>query len=285
MGSNSIRSVSVEEALTSDILVLIAASLSVRDLSRLACAGPRFSLHKCITVAGEALCIVDAAARRQVEGAPIEEQEWMHRRGTESWRRILRELEALRAPLTFTRVHHSIVVDEGGSRATKPGDVDEQDFGARCALGSQIMRAGKHFVQLTDCSQAGMGSLEYCVRPADWDPQGEGDTVRRFPRYGEALSAWYSVDYESRAMPSDNLVIGLLLDLDVGSFSVYQKRGVRRTAEGQLLLPSEEEAVWHRAKSIRGSRKLLPLTRFSVDKGIDGECISANHTIGCKLFR
>ena len=50
------------DLLTDDIFVLLAVSLSVRDLGRLACAAPRFSAHKPIMVADEALSIVDAAA-------------------------------------------------------------------------------------------------------------------------------------------------------------------------------------------------------------------------------
>ena len=245
------------DLLTDDIFVLLAVSLSVRDLGRLACAAPRFSAHKPIMVADEALSIVDAAARRQVEAAPVEEQEWVPRHGTMEWRRILRELELLRAPLTFVWAHHLIVVDEGGSRGTKPGDVESQDlFTGRCALGSQVMRAGRHFVQLTDCSEAGLSGLQYCVRPPDWNPEGEGDTVQRFLSYGAALNAWYCVE-RSMTMPEDNVIIGLLLDLKEGTFSVYQK-GVRR-AYASDPLPPEAERVWHRTER-------APLTRFPVNE-------------------
>lgn len=244
------------DLLTDDIVVLLAVSLSVRDLGRLACAAPRFSAHKSIMVADEALSIVDAAARRQVEMASVEEQEWVPRRGTMEWRRILRELELLRAPLKFVRAHHLIVVDEGGSRGTKPGDVESQDFSARCALGSQVMRAGRHFVQLTDCTEAGLSGLQYCVRPPDWNTEGSGDTVQRFPSYGAALNAWYCVE-RSMTLPEDEVVVGLLLDLKQGTFSVYQK-GVRRSHPSDPL-PPEAERVWHRTERAR-------LTRFPVNE-------------------
>ena len=65
-------------------------------------------------------------------------------------------------------------------------------------------------------------------------------------------------------MPSENVVIGLLLDLEVGTFSAYQT-GCRDGWDWELpdgtLLPDALRA-WHRCKTNGISGGNLPLSRF-----------------------
>ena len=156
----------------------------------------------------------------------------MPRLGLESWLCLMHEVGVLRQPLAFGRAHASITLSENGAVAT----FGAQDYLDRVAATKAVMQSGRHFVQFTVVS--GDDMMFGVVRPG-WDVEEEALAYdpdghcfyhtysgRRFPGYHDWEGSQTAKEQGDR--------IGMLLDLDQGSMSVWkgdEKLGVMQ-AEG-----------------------------------------------------
>ena len=218
------------DGITDDTLLNIARFLpTAKDLLCLQLACPRFAA-KVIAATGSAqggaaaapvmLSIVEEAGRQWITGCSEQERGWAPRRELESWLGLMREVELLRLPLVFGRAHASLTLIEGGAVATK--DVDGSWW---CAASTVVMRSGRHFAQFTVESDDAFKS--FGVIRAGWDVElGTGAYIvdghcfyhtanrQRWPgnRYWEGMQA--AREQGDR--------IGMLLDLDQGSMTVWE---------------------------------------------------------------
>jgi hypothetical protein len=218
--------------------IIVACALTdPGDLLRLAAACRRFFI-KCIAappppsvtaasgsaagaVATEMWSIAEEVARRWIAACTDQEQGWVPRRGRESWLGLMWEVESLRRGAVFGRSHEDITLSEGGSVATATGDdnVDVED----AAASNAVMRAGHHFAQFTVTSD---DTFLGVIRPS-WDVEGgrgahdvdghcfyHTETGRHWPPFRN----W---EGRQRAREQGDR-IGMLLDLDQGSMTVYK---------------------------------------------------------------
>eukprot|EP01046_Picozoa_sp_COSAG06_P051219 COSAG06_NODE_8307_length_2207_cov_4.807400_1_plen_290_part_00 len=218
-------------------LIIACALTNPRDLLALAAACRRFFI-KCIaapppprgTASGGAVAaqqaemwpIVEEAGRRWIATCTDEERGWVPRRGRESWLGLMWEVESLRRGAVFGRSHALITLSEGGAQATRNG----YDGGHCTAASKAVMRAGRHYAQFTVVS--GICMFFGVIRPG-WDVEGAKDAEHvdghcfyytgngyRFPGYG-----YHDWEGMQRAEKEGDR-IGLLLDLDQGSMTVYK---------------------------------------------------------------
>ena len=197
--------------------------------------------------AAEMLSIVDEAARRWRAGRSDAERAWAPRREGETWLGLKHEVEVLGSwPLIFSQAHASLLPAEGGAvvtmQAADNGDSNDSSDPAestpqegqprlrtfRTATTGAVMRAGRHFSEFTVLSGE---AIFFGVTPAGWDAVEEVGAVwldghcfffthtgNRWPNDRE----WEG--QKSARTAGDR--IGLLLDLDQGSLTVY-KNSVR----------------------------------------------------------
>ena len=235
---------------TDETLLHVACFLSTaRDLLSLQLTSKRFATE-CIALSGgagagppaaapEMLSIAQEAARWWVAGCSEQERGWVPRCGLGSWLGRMHEVEALRVPLAFGRAHAEVTLSENGALATSCAD---DDF--RTAASGVVMRSGRHFVQFTVVE----GDWMYLgvVRPG-WDVEGDGEEAQdgdghcfysttsgmRFPDHSDSGGGYDWEGRQSAKEPGDR--IGILLDLDQGSMTLYrnddEKMGVM-VAEG-----------------------------------------------------
>ena len=202
--------------------IIIAAALgSAADLLHLAAACRRFAL-KCIaapsppraTASGssaaaaaqqaEMWSIAEEVARRWIVDCTDQERGWVPRRGRESWLGLMWEVEVLRRGAVFGRSHAEMTLSEGGALATIGGT---NTF--RTAASKAVMRAGRHYAQFTVVS--GTYMMFGVIRPG-WDVEGAQDAQRVDGH------CFYYTYYR----------VGLLLDLDQGTMTVYQGKNDER---------------------------------------------------------
>jgi hypothetical protein len=229
-------------ATPSEVALLVAAALdNARDLLCLAVACRRFAL-KCIAaprgapapgassgaarvVAAQQVemwSIAEEMARRWIASCTDQERGWVPRRGRESWLGLMWEVESLRRRgVVFGRSHGSITLSEGGAVATRSGQ-----SAYTCAASKAVMRAGHHYAQFTAMS----GTIMFfgVIRPG-WDVEG-GQHAEKAIKHGHCF--YYTGD--GRRCPGyrdwegvqgareDGDRIGMLLDLDQGSMTVYK---------------------------------------------------------------
>jgi hypothetical protein len=228
--------------------IIIAVALgSAADLLRLAAACRRFAL-KCIAAplspraaaassgaaAGaqqvEMWSIAEEVARRWIADCTNQERGWVPRRGRESWLGLMWEVESLRRGAVFGRSHESMTLSESGAQATRI-EYDES-YGA--AASKTVMRAGRHYAQFT---VRGICMMFGVTRPG-WDVEGVGDAqyVDGHCFYHTVFGSRYPRDHEWEGMQGameDGDRIGMLLDLDQGTMTVYkndERLGVMATA-------------------------------------------------------
>jgi hypothetical protein len=213
--------------------IIIAAALgSAADLLHLAVACRRFALKyiaapsppsgaaAAAPAAAQQLemwSIIEEVARRWIAECTDQEQGWVPRRGRESWLSLMWEVESLRLRgAVFGRSHESITLSEGGALAT----MYDRDFG-RTAASRAVMRAGRHYVQFT--VMHGFDMFFGVTRPG-WNVQiaymVDGhcfyDTAS-----GTCCPGWQ--DWEGmQPAQEEGPRIGMLLDLDQGSMTVYK---------------------------------------------------------------
>ena len=220
--------------------IIIAAALAdPRDLLRLARACRRFAI-KCIAApaahrtaasgGGTAAAatqqavmwsIAEEAARRRIADCTDQERGWVPRRGRESWLGLMWEVEVLRKDLVFGRSHAAITLSEGGSLATRGGVLDYTGY---TAASKAVLRAGLHYAEFTVMS----GRLMFfgVIRPG-WGVEGgkEAQNVdghcfyetwsgSRCPMFSEWEGMQHAREEGDR--------IGMVLDLDQGSMTVYK---------------------------------------------------------------
>eukprot|EP01046_Picozoa_sp_COSAG06_P023378 COSAG06_NODE_1852_length_8164_cov_4.582275_6_plen_289_part_00 len=221
--------------------IIIACALTdPADLLHLAAACRRFFI-KCIAApspppslttssgsaaaaaeATEMWSIAEEVARRWIATCTDQEQGWVPRRGRESWLGLMWEVESLlrRRGAVFGRSHESITLSEGGSVATR-GVVDHT---YHAATSNTVMRAGRHYVQFTLVS--GKFLFFGVIRPG-WDVEG-GDHAQNVDGHCFYYTASGSCcpgycDWEGRQIAREvGDRIGVLLDLDQGSMTVYK---------------------------------------------------------------
>jgi hypothetical protein len=239
-------------ACTDDTLLGIANALPrPADLLRLVltcrAAAKRFYFNQpCWTGSGSSAAggsddrtwsIVEEAARQQIAGLSAQERSWGPGDGpgwtlrAGVWLRaegrlgLLNEMELLRRAAVFGRSHESITLTDGGALATRTGDGWGYDRGATSGV---AMRAGQHYAQFTVV--AGSRMMFGVVRPR-WDVEGGHDAALdrqhrfyataggyRLPRFTGFYDDWPG--QQPAREPGDR--IGLLLDLEQGSMTVYK---------------------------------------------------------------
>jgi hypothetical protein len=232
--------------------LLIACALNdARDLLRLAAVCRRFFI-KCIAAPGppptprttaaggaaaaeatEMWSIIQEAARRWIATCTDQEQGWVPRRGRESWLGLMWEVESLRrGGAVFGRSHEDITLSEGGSVVTKTNGAANVQL---CAAASKVvMRAGRHYAQFTVVSG---DSMFFGVIQPGWDVKGENhapyvDGHCFYRTYG----GWRMPGYHNwegiQNAREEGDRIGMLLDLDQGTMTVYlndERLGVMAT--------------------------------------------------------
>ena len=159
----------------------------------------------------------------------------MPRRGLESWLGLMHEVGLLRLPLAFARTHAEISLSENGAVATR----GRTDYSWQIAGSTTVMRAGCHYAQFTlvdpgvseDADEEG-DVMVGVIRPG-WKNDEIHDDVVEVVAYGVEGHCFYhtcrgycypgTCEWEGRTSantPGDR--IGLLLDLDQGSMSVWK---------------------------------------------------------------
>jgi hypothetical protein len=171
----------------------------------------------------ETSSIIEEAARRWIASCTDQERGWVPRRGRESWLGLMWEVESLRrGAAVLSRSHEHITVSEDGSRATTRAGYTGGYW--RTAASKAVMRAGRHYAQFTVVS----GRLMFfgVIRPG-WDVGGgmDADNVDGHCFYytcdGQRCPGEHDWEGMQDARKQGDR-IGMLLDLDQGSMTVYK---------------------------------------------------------------
>ena len=192
--------------------------------------------------------IAEEAARRWIADCTKQERGWVPRRGRESWLGLMWEVEVLRRGAVFGRSHESMTLSEGGSLATMAMGNPISSFVT--AASKAVMRADRHYAQFT------VGTLFGVIRPG-WDVEG-GQHAHHvdghcfyFTTYGTRFPRGY-VWEGKRSAHEEGDRIGLLLDFDQGSMTVYkndERLGVMATGlSGEY---SWAVTLWNQGNSAR----------------------------------
>ena len=228
----------VLDAATDDTLLAIAIALPTpTDLLRLAltcrAAAQRFyftttnyssggtAAAAATAGAPDLWSLVEEAACRWIADCTDQEQGWVPRRGRESWLGLMWEVESLRRGAVFGRSHRTITLSAGGSVATRRSAFDATTRGAASRL---AMRAGRHYVQSTALSGK---SMHFGVICPGWRVEGGKDAqyVDGHCFYFTFSGHRYPGRNDWKGMQSTREVgdrIGMLLDLDQGTMTVYK---------------------------------------------------------------
>jgi len=194
--------------------------------------------------AAEMLSIPTEAARLWVAACSEQERDWAPRWGRlMSWLSVMHEIGLLRLPLAFYDRHDSITLAEDGALATRERTTPD-DFIYRSAESKPVMRAGRHFAQLT--LVAGDFAIFGVQEPGSFDVDGEADAdpadrgaapngldaehCHRRCFYHSADGGrlphtyWHGRgDWQGRqGATAVGDRIGMLLDIDQGSLSVWK---------------------------------------------------------------
>ena len=224
------------DGITDDILLRIAGFLpTAGDLLNLGLTCPRFAA-KIVAAAPnvgvpEILSLVEEVGRLWMAGRSEQERGWVPRLELESWLCLMQEVELLRVPLFFGRAHADMTLTEDGAVATR----NHGNVGTfRTAASKVVMRSGRHFAQFTVVAARPFFGV---IRPG-WDVEG-GERARRqddhcFYSTRNGLRYPDYRDWEGRkkvnddgtqnlhAEPPQGASIGMLLDLDQGSMTVWK---------------------------------------------------------------
>jgi hypothetical protein len=221
-------------------IIIACALTSAQDLLSLAVACRRFAIkciatppHRTAAASGGAAAaaqqaemwsIAEEAARRRIASCTDQERGWVPRRERESWLGLMWEVESLRRRgAVLGRSHEHITLSDGGSRATM-GVNSAFDSAASKA----VMRAGRHYLQFTVAS--GLDMFFGVIRPG-WDVgQGGAMTANAHHVDGHCFYSTYfgarfpeMRNWEGRqSTQKEGDRIGMLLDLDQGSMTVYK---------------------------------------------------------------
>jgi hypothetical protein len=219
--------------------------------------------------------IDEEAARRWIAACTDQERGWVPRRGQESWLGLMWEVESLRRRgAVFGRYHTTMTVSEGGALATKMPD--QSDGYRRAAASKAVMRAGRQFLQFTlvsGCSRGYGGPHMFfgVIRPS-WDVEGgvNAHSVDGHCFYnthdgcrpdGWEHGGW---DWEGMQDAREGDRIGMLLDLDQGTMTVYKNdawlgvMAMGLSGEYCWALSMESNPYDHRADSVRIEAAVAP---------------------------
>jgi hypothetical protein len=168
--------------------------------------------------------IIQEAARQWIATCTDQEQGWVPRRGRESWLGLMWEVESLRrrSAVFGRRSHESITLSAGGSVATKAA-VGDYSYSDTAVASKAVMRAGRHYVHIAKVS----GNVMFGVIRPGWDVEGGKDAqyVDGHCFYGTYSGCRYPGyhDWEGRQNArEEGDRIGMVLDLDQGSMTVYK---------------------------------------------------------------
>ncbi|EJK45909.1 hypothetical protein THAOC_35454, partial [Thalassiosira oceanica] len=255
----------VESALASiDVLGHLAAFLEAGELCQVRATCKALGSRD--DSAFDGLSMTEEVARRIYESASDEEKAMLPRHDGEGWIELYHHLLMLRARLTFDQLVGCCVEYQEGDKAAVHGIP-----GASSAIcGNHIMRAGKHWATFVfgseDLGHLGLQSVGV-IRPLPgWDQWGLEDfhpffdesilddlLLERTSRWegdvhcchfylngdcwysnweGEVESFWEGVDNYDKGIHT----LGLLLDLDSGTLSLYQNG---QKPVGLAVLPLE----------------------------------------------
>ena len=264
----------VESALFNpDVVFLLAALLDARDLCQVSLT--------CKTLGGKqaaysGLSLVEDTARRMFECASVWEWSCLKKYDDEGWIELYRHLLMLRSKLTFDQLVGGNIQYGDDQSIVRASNDTWMSSTALCS--DHVMRSGRHFSVFTqDNGSLGIVSASIgIVRPVQIDrsdfDDGELDNFcpsmarlwgylrgKRTERWGASnvhccnttsgrfyWSDW-TTDKPSRSIAGfqHGAPIGLLLDLDEGTLSLYQN--------GQMLATLEDglsgEYCWYVVKS------------------------------------
>ncbi|EJK66425.1 hypothetical protein THAOC_12661 [Thalassiosira oceanica] len=241
------RVATVESALFNpDVVFLLAGLLDARDLCKVSLT--------CKTLGGkwandvDGLSLVEEATRRLFECASDWERSCLRKYLDEGWIELYHHLMLMRSNLTFDQlVGDNIQHGEGRSIIRTVPEAQGSVSSAFCS--NHIMRSGKHFAVFT-----GSSGVFGVIRPVQMNRPdfGEGEldsfspALDRFWEYliGQRIARWTDSNVHCCSLSTDgiycwddwasdhptmsidgfqrNAPIGLLLDLDEGTLSIYQ---------------------------------------------------------------
>jgi hypothetical protein len=220
--------------------IIIAAALgSAADLLHLAVACRRFALKYIAAPSppraassgaaaaaaaaaaqqAEMWSIAKEVARRWIADCTHQERGWVPRRGRESWLGLMWEVESLRRCAVFGRSHERLTLSEDGALATV-------DHGSSwpAAASKAVMRAGRHYAQFTVVSGF---LMMFGVIRSGWDVEG-GEKAHSVDGHcfyetfnGHRYPGKHDWEGKQHAMKRGDR-IGMLLDLDQGTMTVYK---------------------------------------------------------------
>ena len=237
----------------SDSLFKIASYLPAEGLLNLALTCRRFGIAPTFSseVGDDSLSLIEETARRLVHNIATEEQmNALPRYDGENWLSKYNCLRLLQIPLTFDHLVGQISYVDGKKSCVAH---DNRSYTMATAFSNNIMMAGKHYVSF-EASHDGTELLLGVMRPgeamqsAKYSPQAseffEHFTQRKGSRqYNNSVnccmyigfngycwsSDWESNEYEQlrwdgmdRIYSRSPCKIGMLLDLDEGTLSVYK---------------------------------------------------------------
>ena len=243
----------VESALSNiDVVSQLASFLEAKDLCQVK------ATCKALGSANDGasgLSMADEASRRVYEDASDEEKATLPRYNGESWIGLYHHLLMLRSRLIFDQLVGRCVVYQGGDKASVQGRVADGRVQSTAICGNHIMRAGKHCATFTSSSSFQAFQRVGVIRPLPgWETRRldefspamnylyedlirertdrwEGDVhfCRLDMFHGDCYcydwtgeygkhSAWEGRDDYDR----NCTILGMLLDLDEGTLSMYQ---------------------------------------------------------------
>ena len=243
----------VESALANiDVVSHLGSFLAARDLCQVR-ATCKVLGSADDGAAFDGLSLAEEAARRLYEGVSDEEKAVLPRYADESWIELYHHLLMLRARLTFDRLVGNFVEYRGGGKASVQAKLTRDDC-SQAICGNHIMRAGKHWATFTSSSTFDSSQTVGVVRPLPgWENRG---LVRFSPVYdefyqdllqgrtdrweGDVHYCWLNIKYGSCVWSdwtgenktsdwegrddydTDCTTLGMMLDLDEGTLSLYQ---------------------------------------------------------------
>ena len=237
----------------SDSFFKIASYLPADGLLNLALTCRRFGIAP-VSDGDDSLSLVDETARRIVQNVATEEQlNALPGYDEDNWLCKYNYLQSLRSPLTFDQLVGGVEYVEGNKSRVVTNNDNETSFHSwNTAFSNNIMMAGKHYVSFEVCNVYGMGLFLGAMRPGEamqttletnplqsqfyhhFTQRNESRQYNNIVNccmfssfYGYCFSsAWegnaVSEDWDGMERLSGSFQIGMLLDLDEGTLSVYK---------------------------------------------------------------
>ena len=245
--------------LNNDSLFKIASYLPADGLLNLALTCKRFGIAPASDSIGDSLSLVEETARRMVQNiATNEEKNALPNYDGDNWLSKYNYLQLLRVPLAFDQLTGTIEYVEG-NKSRVAVNFDASEWSWNTAFSNNIMMAGKHYASFEiyhgislmlgvmrpgEAMQSAQGDpLSYSFydhftqRNGSWQYNNSVSCCIYNTHHGYCMSSdWGEGTYDSKpwdAMESlsGSFQIGMLLDLDEGTLSVYnngRKLGVMK---------------------------------------------------------